>query len=316
MTVPTQAQPTVTAAGVVCWREQHGKIRVLLVRRDSRSDISLPKGKTEPDESLQQAAVRETLEETGFRVVLGAPLGVSSYPLPGGRDKVVHYWTAEVDERMLAARSFTPTAEISGTEWVSIDTARSKLTYERDREVLDRFAERARAKHLRTFAIIALRHARAVPAGNWSGSDSSRPLQPIGLDQARTAARAIATYRPRKLISSSAARCVSTIEAVATVTGLDIKATSGISQDAHEEGTARVGKIVKKRMEKGLTTVLCSHGPVLPDILDEVARLSGSTGEYTVHRAGMLAIGAFSVVHIASDDRSFVAVETHASPVG
>ncbi len=40
---------------------------LLLIRRNGRYD--LPKGKVEPGETLRQAAIRETLEETGIQVV-------------------------------------------------------------------------------------------------------------------------------------------------------------------------------------------------------------------------------------------------------
>lgn len=307
------ASTLVVAAGVVCWRTHNGKVKVLLVRRDSRSDISLPKGKVDPGESLPEAAVRETLEETGIAIALGAPLGATEYSMPTGRDKVVHYWAAEVDDAALGAARFTPTDEISSTEWLPLKTARAKLTYDRDRDILDRFAARLEADSLRTFAIIALRHGKAVPAGSWSGPDSSRPLEQVGIEQARAAARAIAAYRPAKLISSTAARCVSTIEPVARLTGLDVKATAAISQDAFEDGEADVTRLIAKRIARGLSAVLCSHGPVLPVILDEIGVATGREDDRSLRRAAALDTGDFAVVHlsVAHPYAGIVAVEKH-----
>ena len=86
-------QPPVLAAGAVCWRLIAGTVRILVVHRGDRADVSLPKGKVDPGETLPETAVREIMEETGLGVTLGAPLGTVEYVLPGGRDKIVHYWS-------------------------------------------------------------------------------------------------------------------------------------------------------------------------------------------------------------------------------
>ncbi|WP_367651783.1 NUDIX hydrolase [Curtobacterium sp. MCPF17_052] len=68
----------VIAAGAVVWREQDGEPLVLLIHREHHKDVSFPKGKVDPGESIPEAAVREIDEETGYRVHLGAP------PRPSG----------------------------------------------------------------------------------------------------------------------------------------------------------------------------------------------------------------------------------------
>lgn len=307
----------VVAAGAICWREVAGKLTVLLIHRGDRADVSLPKGKVDPGETLPETAVREIEEETGLTVWLGAPLGTTEYTMPSGRDKVVHYWTAEVTDAA-ASVPFTANAEVAKLEWATPKAARQKLSYERDRELLERFTARMEAGHLRTFALIALRHGKAVPAGSWSGPDSTRPLETTGVEQARSSARAIAAFRPTKLISSPAARCMSTIEPVARLLELDIKATRAISQDSYEDGVSEVARIVRRRVEKGASAVLCSHGPVLPDILGEIAAASGTPVTGEIRRAAMLDTGDFSIVHLARGDHGspFVAVETHRPAIG
>ena len=71
----TDAPTPVLAAGAVCWRIVDGKPKVLVVYRGDRADVSLPKGKVDPGETLPETAVREIREETGLEIVLGAPLG-------------------------------------------------------------------------------------------------------------------------------------------------------------------------------------------------------------------------------------------------
>jgi 8-oxo-dGTP diphosphatase len=304
----------VVAAGAVCWRIAKGKVRVLLVHREARADVSLPKGKLDPGETPPQTAVREIEEETGIRVALGAPLGTIGYPLGGGREKLVYYWAAEVTEEALAASTFTPNREIAALEWLPIDKARKAVSYDRDRDVLDRFAQLVERGHASTFAVIAVRHGKAVPPETWDGPDSTRPLLHRGLDQARSIAPAIAAYRPERLVSSPAARCQATLEPLAELTGLPVRLATGISQDAYENDEVDIRGVVRKRLAKRATTVLCSHGPVLPGIVAAVAKGTGTPLDAELRRAALLSTGEFTVLHVSTEhpDGGLVAVETHA----
>ena len=69
------------AAGAVCWRIVDGKMMVLVIHRTVHGDVTIPKGKVDPGESLPQTAVREILEETGLAVSLGVPVGVANSSL-------------------------------------------------------------------------------------------------------------------------------------------------------------------------------------------------------------------------------------------
>jgi 8-oxo-(d)GTP phosphatase len=307
----------VIAAGAVCWRIVDGKIRVLLIHRERHNDVSFPKGKVDPGESVTEAAVREIEEEVGLRVVLGAPLGASEYTLPGGREKVVHYWTAEVDDDTLEASTFAPNDEVFHCEWVSVRKARKMLTYAHDREVLDRVSARIDADTLRTFAIIALRHAKAVAPHSFDGPDHERTLQPRGVEQAEISARAIAPYRPEKLISSDAERCLSTMQPLAKLTGLKVKVSHKLSQDAHESGEGDVPLIVRKRLKKRVTAVLCSHGPVLPEIISELCAQTGTRVDSSIRASALLEVASFTVLHFAVENPAagVIALETHSPGV-
>lgn len=310
----TVVDPSVVlAAGAVCWRQVDGVTEVLLVHRSARADISLPKGKVDPGETPPQTAVREIREETGIAVALGAPLGTIEYTLPGGREKIVHYWAAEVSEGASAASTFAPNDEIADLEWLTIPDAKVVLSYERDQDVLDRFAERVRTGTARTFPIIVLRHGRAVAPTSWDGPDATRPLMHRGWEQSLSVAPAIAAWAPKKLISSTAVRCLATIEPVAELTGLPVKQSAGISQDAWEVGEASVQKIVQKRLAKAESVVLCSHGPVLPEIIEAIAAATNTPVDVALRRSAMLATSAFTVLHVAvgNPHGRLVAHETH-----
>ena len=308
----TDATP-VLAAGALCWRYIDGKLRVLVIYRGDRADVSLPKGKVDPGETLPQTAVREIEEETGIAITLGAPLGTVEYTLPNGREKVVYYWAAEVSDEAVEASRFTANAEVAALKWVSFKKARAILSYPHDLDVLERFEHRLAARNGRTFAIIALRHGKAVPPEQWDGPDSTRPLMQRGNDQAASVAPGIAAYGPRKIVSSTAARCLATLEPLAALTGRPVTATDAISQDAHEHGTADVATVLLKRLASKNTAVLCSHGPVLPDIVAEVARLTGTAEQPALRNASMLSTGEYTVLHVSTDNPAggIVAIENH-----
>ena len=304
----------VLAAGAVCWKvTAKGKLQILLVRRTQHKDVSLPKGKVDPGETLPETAVREIAEETGLAIGLGTPLGLVEYQLPNGRDKTVYYWAAEVAPLAIANSTFVSNDEIEELDWVSVERARRILSYPHDVDIVDRFAELYEQGRARTFAIIALRHAKAVPPESWDGPDATRPLQQRGVDQAVSVARGIVAFRPVRLISSNAVRCLRTIAPTARLTGLAIREDVDLSQDAYRADAAGIERLITKRLKKGVTTVLCSHGPVLPQIVSAVADATCTPDNEILHRAASLATGEYAVMHVSIDrpESGLVAVEVH-----
>jgi 8-oxo-dGTP diphosphatase len=305
------------AAGAVCWRVVDGRIVVLVIHRTRYGDVTLPKGKVDPGETLPQTAVREIEEETGLRVALGVPLGISDYPLSNGRDKIVHFWAAEASDEAIARSTFVPNSEVAALEWVTIKKARTYLTYERDVEILDQFATLADEGVTSTFAIIALRHGKATAPTSWSGPDATRPLTERGVQQSATNVATIKAWRPLKIVTSPAVRCVATVAPLAAATGIKPKQEPNLSQDAWEDGSANVREVVGKRVRKRASTVLCSHGPVLPEILREVALATGTVPGSYLGSASDLPTGGFSVIHLSATNPSsgIIAIETHAPRV-
>jgi len=303
----------VYAAGAVCWRYIEGKLMVLVIHRTRYGDVTIPKGKLDPGETLPQTAVREIKEETGLSVTLGVPIGVSSYTLSSGRSKIVHYWAAEITDKHVASSTFLPNGEVAALEWVSVKKARSYLSYPPDVEILENFARLVNDGITKTFALIALRHGKAVSPDAWSGPDASRPLTDRGVRQAALDAPALKAWHPRRIVTSPAVRCVATVAPLAAATGIVPKHTPGISQDAHEDGTGTVREVIGKRVRSMKTAVLCSHGPVLPEILREIALATGTVMTANIRDAADLQTGGFSVVHLsaANPGSGIVAIETH-----
>ena len=302
------------AAGALCWRIVDEKIVVLVVHRTKYGDVTIPKGKVDPGETLPQTAAREILEETGLKVPLGVPLGVSTYPLSSGREKIVHYWAAEVSDKAIARSTFVPNSEIAAIEWVTLKKARGYLTYERDVEILGEFEKLVRQGVTSTFALIALRHGKAAPRADWEGPDAARPLTARGITQASSDVPTLLAWRPRRIITSDAVRCVATVAPLAAATGIKPKKEPGLSQDAHEGGDGEVRSIVGRRVRSRKTAVLCSHGPVLPDILREIALATGTLQGAYLNDAADLDTGGFSVVHLSVTNPAsgVIAIETYA----
>jgi ADP-ribose pyrophosphatase YjhB (NUDIX family) len=78
------------------WRRVPSGVDVVLVHRPAYDDWALPKGKLEPGETDEEAALREVREETGLSCRLGTELPSTTYADGQGRPKVVRYWTMTV----------------------------------------------------------------------------------------------------------------------------------------------------------------------------------------------------------------------------
>jgi 8-oxo-dGTP diphosphatase len=105
--------------------------RVAVVHRPRHGDWSLPKGKLDPGEDFETAALREIEEECNLRCELGAELAPSRYRV-GGTPKLVRWWTMTVVEDL----GFTPDEEVDQLRWLTLDEAAEQLTYRADRALL------------------------------------------------------------------------------------------------------------------------------------------------------------------------------------
>jgi 8-oxo-dGTP diphosphatase len=128
-----RVQPEVAAAGGVVLRD--GEIAV--VHRPRYDDWSLPKGKLDPGEGWEEAAVREVEEETGLRCELGVELAPARYRDRKGRDKLVRWWLMTPLEG-----EFTATDEVDELRWLDPEAALGLLDYDHDRELVQALVDR------------------------------------------------------------------------------------------------------------------------------------------------------------------------------
>ncbi len=308
---------TVFAAGAICWREEHGQLLVAIIHRSRYKDWSWPKGKVDSGETLPEAAVREISEETGLKVRLGIPLGVQKYKLQNGAEKEVHYWAARVTDEALKTSTFKPDDEVEIIDWKTPDEARALLSYSHDAEILDALLNAHKVGALRTKPFIVLRHAKATPRSDWSKGEDTRPLLPLGLLQAQSLVGLLAAFGPKLAVTSPWRRCASTLAPFAKKRRVRLVERGQLSEFGNANGPQRTAKVVTRMLEADKASVICSHRPALPTILDVIAKHGTPGQEILVNEARALEPGSLLVVHLHTADngkRTIVAVETH-SPV-
>jgi 8-oxo-dGTP diphosphatase len=132
-----------TSAGGVVYGRDHdtGAIEVVLCRRDREDLWALPKGTPLPGESLRETALREVREETGIGVMIEGELGTSQHEFvrAGVRyQKTVHYFLLSPDGTGATSEH---DAEYDRVEWMRADDAMRLLTWQNERNALQRAIE-------------------------------------------------------------------------------------------------------------------------------------------------------------------------------
>lgn len=289
-------RPIVAAGGAVFREDATGR-EVLLVHRPRYDDWSLPKGKLAPDEHILAGAAREIHEETGRRVVLGPPLGVQRYSVRRNGEtvpKLVHYWSAVP---LGETAPFQPNDEVDKLEWLPVATARTRLSYPRDVEILDALDRVLPV----TATVILVRHTAAVKRKKWDGDDSLRPLLPEGAESARRLVEVLGALGVNRILTSDAERCVATVAPYAAASGLTLEPHPEISERGYERDPSALAGFARTTWAPGHVTVVCSHRPVLPPLARELGL-----------KPGKFSPGAFLVAHHIGPDH--LLTERFASP--
>lgn len=245
----------IEAAGVVLIR-QDSEPKVLIIRRDYRNDWSLPKGKLEPTELAVIAAVRETLEETGYLVKLEMALTPISYE-SNGNPKTVYYWSAT---ELAFDHSVVPNDEVSQLRWVTLAEAKELLTYERDVAVV---AEALALSSSGVKTAIVLRHAISTKREEFPGNDDlARPLAATGFSQLPQIASVLAAYGVTALISSPAIRCKQTLQHYADQEGLEIAENPLLLEENENFQQSEWNALLTHHS----SVALCTHRPVIDEL--------------------------------------------------
>jgi 8-oxo-dGTP pyrophosphatase MutT (NUDIX family) len=123
------------AGGIVMRRGEQGAAEVAVVWRETRGDWTFPKGKLDVGETYEQAACREVEEESGMTCRAIRFIGTTEYQHRKGRPKVVAYFLMAA-----TAGEFVPNEEVDELRWCTVAEAERLLTWDRDRDLLERAA--------------------------------------------------------------------------------------------------------------------------------------------------------------------------------
>ncbi len=129
-------------------------------------------------------------------------------------------------------------------------------------------------------SLFLVRHAKAGKRSQWEDDDSLRPLVAEGVRQAEVIAESIAPLQPTTLYSSPFVRCVQTLEPLGKVTGLSI-----VKHELLAEGVDFIGTVDWiHALADG--AVMCSHGDVIPEVIDALERRGMEVSGFRESRKG------------------------------
>jgi 8-oxo-dGTP diphosphatase len=275
MTTQETARTIVPAAGTVLWRNRTGnhdrdQLEVAVVHRPRYDDWSLPKGKAEPGETLPACAARETVEETGFRTVLGRLAGVVSYRMASGTSagarKVISYYAGRA-----IGGGFRANAEVDALRWLRPERAAAQLTYAADRAVLDAFTGLPSA----TRTVLLVRHGKAGSRANWAAHDDLRPLSRSGATQADALRTLLPLFGADRVYAANRVRCVQTLQGLADDLGAPVGAEEALTEEGyHADPEAAAARLLDIARDGG-TPAICSQGGAIPSLIAGFAAESG-----------------------------------------
>jgi 8-oxo-dGTP diphosphatase len=113
--------------------------------------------------------------------------------------------------------------------------------------------------------MFVVRHVKAGDRSRWEGPDDDRPASKPGRTQAIALADRLEHEDVSMLISSPSLRCVQTLEPLADRLGLKVETDERLAEDSRLHVVLDVLNDVPDR------AVLCSHGDVIPELIEALA---------------------------------------------
>jgi len=142
---------THVTAGCYLTRENKGKTEILLIyKKWSENDQGWvpPKGHIEEGETLEQTALRETTEETGYsniKIIKHLKTVQIEYPWTDNtlNQKTIHWYHAKlIDETNIDTALVADEVNTQiKMEWFDIDTAKKLMMFDDEKAILDLIAK-------------------------------------------------------------------------------------------------------------------------------------------------------------------------------
>lgn len=139
-------------AGGVVTKKEDGELKFLTIYRVKLDDYTLPKGHVEDQESLEEASIREVLEETAYPVETKEFVDSFEYKVKEkkyGREayiiRRVYYFECNVVGKNLGTENPDETEGKTIGKWMNYGDAVKSLSYDTDKKLLkiikDRFKQ-------------------------------------------------------------------------------------------------------------------------------------------------------------------------------
>lgn len=114
--------------------------------------------------------------------------------------------------------------------------------------------------------VYLVRHAKAGDRSRWEGDDRTRPLSGTGRAQAAALVERLADATFEHIVASPYVRCLETVLPLASARGIALEPDEALAEGASLDAALA---LLRKHSVGG--AVLCSHGDVIPMLLDHLA---------------------------------------------
>ena len=114
--------------------------------------------------------------------------------------------------------------------------------------------------------IYLVRHAKAGERRVWEGDDEARPLSKLGWRQSEAIAERLAKKGATSLYSSPYIRCMQTLEPLGQRLGVETQPERRLSEGEPFE------PVLDLLGEVATGAVLCSHGDIVPAVIQALSR--------------------------------------------